>query len=50
MVAYEFLPQNFGKVVGPVNNILSVCECSLSSWCANRWWDTSISTAIIEFV
>ena len=31
MVAFAFLPQNVGKVVGPMNNILSACECSLSS-------------------
>ena len=31
MVAFDFLPQNFGKVAGPGNDILSVCECSLNS-------------------
>ena len=29
MVAFAFLPQNFEKVVGPRNDILSICKCSL---------------------
>ena len=37
MIAFDFLPQNAGWWKGPMNDILSVCEYSLSSW-YNRCW------------
>ena len=31
VVVFAFLPQNFTKVKGSTNDILSVCECSSNS-------------------
>ena len=44
-----FLPQNFGKVVGPMNSILSFYECRLSN--GNRGGgDTQTLHAVLQFI
>ena len=32
MVAFSFLPQDFGRWQGPINGILLICECSLCGY------------------
>ena len=36
--AFDLFIPNFWKVEGLMNDILSVCECSLSSQYTDRWW------------
>ena len=37
VVAFDFLPQNFGEWQGPINGTLSLYECRLSGGDTQRW-------------
>ena len=41
VVALAFCPKILGRWWGPMNGILSVCECSLSIQDFHRWWANS---------
>ena len=44
MVAFGFLPQNFGRWQRAMNGTLSFCEYRLSDRDTQRWWGHSNST------
>ena len=41
VVALAFCPKILGTWWGPMNGILSVCECSMSIQYCHRWWANS---------
>ena len=44
VVAFAFLPRHFGKVMGPMKDILSYYECRLSGGDTQKWWKHSNPT------
>ena len=38
VVDWQFLPQNFGHVVGTYKGLLPFCECTWAGGSICRWW------------